>query len=180
INTAIGHIGMIPALAAAMKNGSFVPGNEIYNRVRTAFGSDAVTNFDTLKDALAGEVASVLSKGGATVSGIAEAKEKIKGASSPEQLQGYVKTLLPIMGSKLNAFNYQYHQAMGAEDSYSALSPESKATLTKFGVDPGHLEAGSSGTSDAMIDVETGGKMGKIHASQWEAFKQKYPDAKKK
>ena len=148
INTAIGHIGLIPKLAAAMKNGSFVPGNEVYNTVKTAFGSDAVTNFDTLKDALSGEVASVLAKGGATVSGIADAKAHIKNASSPEQLTGYVKTLLPIMGSKLNEFNFQYHQAMGANDPWQALSPESKATLSGFGVNPNDLMGnGNAGAS---------------------------------
>ena len=64
--------------------------------------SDKVTNFDTLKDALAGEVDSVLSKSGATVSGIAAAKEKINGANSPTQLAGYAKTIIPILGPKLS------------------------------------------------------------------------------
>lgn len=136
INTAIGHIDQITTLAPQLNNSSFVAGNAINNRLKTAFGEDAATNFDTLKDALAGEVASVLSKGGATVSGISEAKEKIKNSSSPQQLAGYVKTLLPIMGSKLNALDYQYHQAMGENDPFTALSPEAKSILRKNGINP--------------------------------------------
>lgn len=136
INTAIGHIDQLTDVANDLQNGGFVPGNAAWNRVRSMFGAAEVTNFDTLKDALAGEVASVLSKGGATVSGIAEAKEKINAANSPQQLAGFVKTLIPVMGSKLTALDYQYHQAMGADDTYSALSPQSKMILAKHGFDP--------------------------------------------
>jgi hypothetical protein len=151
INTAIGHIDQITGLADKLQNGGFVPGNAAWNAIQTMFGSDKVTNFDTLKDALAGEVSSVLAKGGATVSGIAEAKQKISGANSPEQLAGYVKTLIPVMGSKLASLDYQYHQAMGAEDKFSALSPESKQILQKYGFDPAHPtgEPGSSVASGA-------------------------------
>lgn len=138
INTAIGHIDQLTDVAEALGNGSFVPGNALWNRVKTTFGGTAPTNFDTLKDALAGEVASVLSKGAGTVSGIADAKEKINAANSPAQLAGYVKTLIPIMGSKLAALDYQYHQAMGESDTFSALSPDVKTILTKHGVDPAH------------------------------------------
>ncbi len=145
INTAIGHIDQLTTLSTDLQNGGFTPANKAWNTIRSAFGSDKVTNFDTLKDALSGEVASVLSKSGATVSGIAEAKEKINAANSPTQLAGYVKTLIPIMGSKLAELNYQYHQAMGADDTYSALSPQSKAILTKHGFDPEKPEIGAGG-----------------------------------
>jgi len=138
INTAIGHIDQLTALADDLQNGGFVPANKAANVVKTMFGGASVTNFDTLKDALAGEVSSVLSKGGATVSGIAEAKEKIHGANSPAQLAGYVKTLIPVMGSKLASLDYQFHQAMGADDPFSALSPDVKRILTKHGFDPAH------------------------------------------
>jgi hypothetical protein len=139
INTAIGHIDQLTALADQLQNGGFVPANSAWNAIRTAFGADTVTNFETLKDALAGEVAGVLSGSGATVSGIAEARDKIHAASSPTQLAGYVATLIPVMGSKLGSLDYQYHQAMGADDPFSALSPESVRILQKHGVDPSHL-----------------------------------------
>jgi hypothetical protein len=159
INTAIGHIDQITGLADKLQNGGFVPGNAAWNAVQTMFGSDKVTNFDTLKDALAGEVSSVLAKCGATVSGIAEAKQKISGANSPTQLAGYVKTLIPVMGSKLASLDYQYHQAMGAEDSFSALSPESKQILTKHGFDPKHPTV-DQGLGDVANGAPTGPKVG--------------------
>jgi hypothetical protein len=143
INTAIGHIDQIIEVGGQMQNGDFTPANALFNKLRSAVGSDKVTNFDTLKEALAGEVASVLSKSGATVSGIEAAKQSIKASSSPQQLAGYVKTLVPVMGSKLAAFDYQYHQAMGANDRWSALSPESKRILEKHGFDPAHPTIGT-------------------------------------
>ncbi len=99
-----------------------------------------MSNFDTLKDALSAEVASVLSKGQATVSGIADAQSHIKNSQSPAQLAGYINTLIPVMGSKLSALDYQYHQAMGEKDPFSALSPEGKKVLEKYGFDPAHPE----------------------------------------
>ena len=138
INTAIGHLDQLTGLVDKLGNSSFVPGNKVWNNLQTMFGSDKVTNFDTLKDALAGEVARTLSGGQATVSGIAEQRALMNAYSSPAALAGYVKTLIPTMGSKLAALDYQYHQAMGENDSFSALSPTSKQVLTKFGFDPAH------------------------------------------
>jgi len=164
INTAIGHIDQLTTLAAGLGTGGFVPGNKAFNAVRTMFGGDAVTNFDTLKDALAGEVSSVLSKGGATVSGIAEAKEKIHGANSPTQLAGYVKTLIPIMGSKLSSLDYQYHQAMGERDAFSALSPEVKGILSKHGFDPAHPTVGQDAARPAAPSEGQAGSVNGVAA----------------
>lgn len=149
INTAIGHLDQLTGLADQLENGGFTPGNKAFNAISTMFGGDKVTNFDTLKDALAGEVSSVLAKGGATVSGIADAKGKISAANSPKQLAGYVQTLIPVLGSKLVALDAQYKQAMGENDSFSALSDQSKGILSKMGFDPSHPTIASGGAPTA-------------------------------
>ncbi len=155
INTAIGHIDQLTGLADKLGNSSFIPANELMNFAKTMTGGTAVTNFDTLKDALAGEVASVLSKSGsATVSGIKAAEEKIKASKSPSQLAGYVETLIPVLGSKLSSLDYQYHQAMGPDDPFSALSPDVKAILTKHGFDPAHPTVGAN---SAAAPIKVGG-----------------------
>lgn len=153
INTAMGHIDQMTELADALQNGGFVPGNQAFNAVKKMFGQNAVTNFDTLKDALAGEVASVLSKSGATVSGIQDAKTHISSANSPKQLAGYVKTLIPVLGSKLASFDYQYKQAMGASDPFSPLSAESKRILEKHGFDPEHPTITSGDATAPAVKV---------------------------
>jgi len=138
LNTAIGHLDQFSGLADELKNFAFTPGNKVWNELASMFGAAAVSNFDTLKDALAGEVAKTMSGGQATVSGMQEQRALMNAYKSPAQLAGYVKTLIPVMGSKLSNLNYQYHQAMGDDDSFDALSPESRRILEKHGVDPDH------------------------------------------
>lgn len=174
LNTAIGHLDQFAGLAEALGTGGFVPGNKAFNAVQTMFGADKVTNFETLKDALAGELASVLSKGAGTVSGIADAKANIAPASSPQQLVGYVKTQIPILGSKLSSLDYQYHQAMGDGDSFSALSPQSKSILTKFGFDPSHPTVGGDGAGGGISITAPNGKTYTFQSqADADAFKQK-------
>lgn len=140
INTAIGHMDQLGSVLASLDNSDVQIKNRAYNWLKSQFGDASVTNFNTLKDALSSEVAGVLAKGGATVSGIADAQSHINSAQSPAQLAGYIKTQIPIFGSKLNELNYQYHQQMDngpdKKDPYEALSPTSKAILLKNGFDP--------------------------------------------
>jgi ribosomal protein L24 len=166
MNTAIGHIDQLSTLVDRLGNGAFTPGNQVWNTVQTMFGTDKVTNFDTLKDFLSGEVASILSKNGATVSGIAEAKEKINSSNSPQQLAGYIKTVIPVMGSKLASLDYQYKQAMG-DDKFSALSPESKRILEKYGFDPSHPTLdGGGGPKQQPIPGVPGG-VAELRNGRW-------------
>ena len=66
LNTATVHLDQLATDASdALKNGSFRPGNAAYNSLSAAFGQNAVTNFDALKTAVAGEMATAL-KGNAT------------------------------------------------------------------------------------------------------------------
>ena len=144
LNTAIGHIDQMTNLADQLDNGGFVPANKAWNNLRTMFGSDKVTNFDTLKDALGGEIAGVLAQNGATVSAIQDAKSHISNASSAKQLAGYIKTQIPILGSKLASLTDAYRKGMSGHDAaYSALSDASKAILKKHGFDPEHPEIGA-------------------------------------
>jgi hypothetical protein len=160
LNTVIGHLDQIVGVAEKLNNSDFVPGNKAANELLTMFGSDKATNFDGLKDAVAGEVAGVLANNGATVDAVKEARGRISAASSPQQLAGFVKTLIPVMGSKLSALDYNYHQAMGADDPFSALSPESKRILTKHGFDPSHptLAGEPSGSGGGISVTAPNGK----------------------
>jgi hypothetical protein len=145
MNTAIGHLDQMSDAVAALGNTDTRIVNEARNWLRTSFGDPAVTNFNTLKTALTGELASVLKRTGATDSEIKQVESTVAAQNSPAQLAGYIKTNIPIMGSKLSALNYQYHQAMGEKDPFQALSPESKGVLQKYGFDPNNprLQSGA-------------------------------------
>lgn len=151
MNTAIGHMDQLSSILADLNNSDTQVKNRAFNWLKTQFGDASVTNFDTLKDALAGEIDSILAKGQSTVSGRADAKSHITSAQSPEQLAGYVKTQIPILGSKLASLDYQYHQAMGEKDPFQALSPEAKAVLSKHGFDPKHPTQQSGGGDGSVV-----------------------------
>lgn len=133
LNTAIAHMDQLGAAATAMGNGSFQPGNATYNWLRTTFGGAAPTNFEGLKNAVAGEMANAL-KGNATDPEIANISKTIGAASSPQQLAGIVKENLNILAAKTNTYDEQYHQAVGANDPWHPLLPTASSVLQKWGV----------------------------------------------
>lgn len=143
MNTAIEHLDQLQAAADALANGSFKPGNRAYNYLRDTFGSAMPSNYDTIKNMVDKEVEAVANKGVPTVSGTAEQKALAGTAASPQAIKGYIDTLIPLMGSKVNALHYQYQQAMGPDDPWNPLTPQAKAILEKRGVTPG-------GTSTAV------------------------------
>lgn len=151
MNTVIGHMDQMTSAIDALNHGNFTPGNAAYDWVRTTFGSSAVTNFDNIKGAVAGELGKVL-KGVVTEGEIARVEKNIRDSGSPDQLRGAIDTNIPIIGSKLAALDYQYHQAMGAKDPFSALSPDSEAVLTKHGFDPAHPTLGKGATGGARAN----------------------------
>jgi hypothetical protein len=169
MNTALGHLDQIGNVIDALNHGSFVPGNQAYDWLRTTFGSDAVTNFNNIKGAVAGELGKVL-KGVVTEGEIERMDKNIRTAGSPEQLRGAIKTNIPIMGSKLAALNYQYHQAMGPNDPFSALSPDSKRVLTKWGFNPEHPEVGGAGGGTVKMKAPNG-QIKDVPADQVEHYK---------
>lgn len=138
MNTAIGHLDQMRGAIMALNNGDVQIANSAKNWLNTQLGGNAATNFDTLKVAVSDEIASVLKKSGATDASIKDVQSTINAKNSPEQLAGYIQTQIPIMGSKLSSLNYQYHQAMGENDPFQALSPDAKTVLTKYGFDPSH------------------------------------------
>lgn len=146
MNTAVEHLDMLQAAADALANGSFKPGNAVYNYLRDQFGSAMPSNYQTIKQLVDKEVEAVANKGVPTVSGTAEQKALAGTAASPQAIKGYIDTLIPLMGSKLNALHYQYQQAMGADDPWKPLTPQSEAVLAKRGISIG---AAHGSTPDA-------------------------------
>lgn len=132
LNTAIVHLGRLSETAEALQNGSLVPGNELYNWARDKFGSEKVTNFGLLKDAVAGEMAAAL-KGNATDIEIEKMGKSIRGANSPAQMRGVVSEGMAILNDKATTYNERYHAQM-PDDPWSPILPSAKAQLEKHGV----------------------------------------------
>ncbi|MCL5746154.1 MAG: hypothetical protein M1541_19865, partial [Acidobacteria bacterium] len=127
LNTAIVHAGQLGDVAQALNNGTLTPGNEIYNWAKSKFGDPAVTNFELLKSAVAGEMANAL-KGQATDVEIHNIAQVIKASGSPAQLRGAVVEGMKVLRAKANTYDERYHQEM-PDDKWSPILPSAKRTL---------------------------------------------------
>lgn len=149
MNTAIEHLDQLQAAADALKNGDFKPGNAAFNYLKDAFGDAAPTTFATIKEKVDKELDAVASKGVPTVSGAA-AQKQIGGApSSPAQIKSYIDASIALVGSSLHALDYQYHQAMGANDNFTPLTPKAREILAKRGFDQTGAAAAPAPTAAA-------------------------------
>jgi hypothetical protein len=142
LNTAAVHLDQFADAAGAMANGSFVPGNAVWNRITSAFGATAPTNFAALKSAVSGEMASAL-KGNATDPEIANVAKSIDAANSPAQLQGVVETNLHVLGAKLSTYQQRYRQQIPGDTTYSPVLPAARGVFQKHGFDPTNPNGGT-------------------------------------
>jgi hypothetical protein len=144
LNTAAVHLDQLNDVAAAMSNGSFVPGNQLWNRVRSTFGSAAPTNFESLKSAVAGEMANAL-KGNATDPEIKAISNNLQAANSPQQLAGAIQTNLHTLGAKLQTYKERYEQQIPNDTVWSPVLPSAGSVFSKFGVSGGGAQGGGGG-----------------------------------
>jgi hypothetical protein len=170
LNTAIVHLGRLGDTAEALKSGSFTPGNELFNYFKDKFGSPVVTNFELLKDAVAGEMASAL-KGSATDVEISNMKKSIRSSNSPEQMRGVIGEGMAILNDKANTFNERYHREM-PDDPWSPILPSAKAQLDRHSKPAAAAASGKPAVSTpagkiAVISPE--GTPGFIDADKWDA-----------
>lgn len=145
LNTAIAHLGRLGDLAEGLQNGSFTPGNELYNYFKDKFGSPAVTNFALLKDAVAGEMAAAL-KGNATDIEIEKMGKSIKASNSPEQMRRIVGEGMGILNDKATTYNERYHSLM-PDDAWSPILPSARAQLERHGIKAPAATAAGAGAS---------------------------------
>lgn len=135
LNTAAVHLDQLADAADAMHNGTFRPGNAMYNTLSTMLGGAAPTNFEGVKAAVSGEMATAL-KGNATDEEIKTIKATIDRSSSPEQFKGAVQEGLKVLGAKLNTYQERYSQQIPGDTNWSPVMPTAKAVFDKHGVNP--------------------------------------------
>ncbi len=153
LNTAPVHLDQMAEAAAAMKNGTFQPGNAVYNYIATKFGASAPTNYKFVMNALAGEAASAL-KGTATDPEISHIMETLHSDMSPEQAAGVAKTGLHVLAAKLNTYAERYQQQLGEKDTHwSPVLPSAQRVFDKYGIGltekPAETPAGGRGGANA-------------------------------
>jgi hypothetical protein len=134
LNTAVVHLDQLHEAAKAMNNGSWQPGNAIYNYFAQKYGAATVTNYASVMNALAGETASAL-KGNATDPEIAHVMETLQRNMGPEQMEGVALTQLHVLGAKMQTYNERFH-AVAPDDPWTPILPSARAVFARYGFDP--------------------------------------------
>jgi hypothetical protein len=126
--TAIAHAQQLQAAADHLDNGDLVQANKIGNALGYQFGSDKATNYNVIKNALAGEVSKVFKGGQATDAEIRAVEEPFNSANSPAQIRGAIKNAVALMNSKRDALKQQVDQGMKGKPNFpSTYTPPSGA-----------------------------------------------------
>lgn len=164
LNTATVHLDQFAQVADAMGNGSFQPGNQLWNSVKAMFGDSAPTNFAGLKAAVSGELASAL-KGSATDQEIAHISGAIDSKNSPQQLRDYITEQLHVLGAKLNTYHERYQQQIPGDSVWNPVLPSARQVFQKHGIDPTAPLGGQGGgalprvTTKAQFDALPSGTL---------------------
>jgi len=125
-NTAIEHAKQLQEDANALDNANLQTYNKIGNRLNVELGKDAVTNFNVVKNALAGEMSKVFKGGQATDAEIKAVEQPFNAANSPEQLKGAIASAIRLMNSKRDALKQQVEQGRQGKANFGSEAPVSK------------------------------------------------------
>lgn len=166
LNTAAVHLDQLQEVSQALANGSFRPGNQLFNAFKNMFGNSAPTNFEGIKAAVSSEMASAL-KGNATDQEIASIKSTIDKSASPEQLAGAVKTNLDILGAKLNTYAERYHQQIPDDKNWSPVMPTAKAVFEKHQINPTAGPASAQGGASRPTATDAQGNKVEWNGAEW-------------
>lgn len=132
-NTAIRHIGVLGDAIDNLNNGKMQIANRLGNAIKVQFGNDEVTNFNTAKTYLAGELAKGFGGGVATDSSRSEANAILAPYQSPEQLKGGIQTAVDLLRGKVGEQENAYQNTV--KRPISLLSNDAHAVLQKMGME---------------------------------------------
>lgn len=108
-------------------------------------GSKALGNFNTVKTAVADELAKFYGgKGAATVSAIHDWQNNINPNDPPETIRGNINAAIQLLGRQMETYREQYETGMGKSKDIPFIQPKTAAILrtlkNKSGIDTGGLE----------------------------------------
>ena len=135
LNTMIHHADLYLDAVAELKNGTFKPGNAIYNTVANMFGAAPPTTARLLAQFFASETGKVATGGVPAEGEIKGILEKMSTDGSPEAMERAGKTLIAIAAGRMEPLK-QFRDEAKLEKFVTILHPDSQAILQKRGFDP--------------------------------------------
>lgn len=144
LNTLIHHADLYMKAGEALKNGNFVPGNEIYNKVKSMFGSAPPQNAALLARFFAGETGKVATGGVPAEGEINGILKSLGTSSSPGQIADAGKTLLQIAAGRATPLMERVNESK-LGNIVKVLGPDAKEILGRNGFDPETMKLRGSG-----------------------------------
>ncbi len=145
LNTLVHHADLYMQTADALKNGTFVPGNAVYNAVASAFGSAPPTQANLVARFFAGETGKVATGGVPAEGEINGILKNLGSSASPDQIKGAGQTLLQIAAGRMIPLKERVDQAK-IGNVVQVLGPDAKGILARRGFDPNTLAPAGAAT----------------------------------
>ena len=146
LNTLIHHANLYSQVADSLKNGSFKPGNAVYNAVATAFGSAPPTDTNLVARFLAGETGKVATGGVPAQSEVEGMLKNLSTSNSPEQIKQSADTLLQVAAGRAGPLMQRIHDAK-LDNVIHAIDPDTATILQQHGFDPQTMKKGAAPTA---------------------------------
>lgn len=134
-NTAVSHLGQAAAASKKLANTDIRGWNAIAQNMAQYFGNADPVVFDTIRDALAGEIGKVFKGGAADIPEREQVEDVISKSASPDQLRGMINTFAKLMQSKSNALISQYYGWTG-ELPPNAIDAHTAEVYNSLGLNP--------------------------------------------
>lgn len=135
LNTMIHHGELLAQAGEALRNGSFKPGNSVYNTISTMMGSAAPNNYNLVAQFLAGEVGKVSTGGVPGEHEIKRVLDTLGSNSSPQQMEQAGKMIIQIGAGKLQPLNDRVKEAK-LDNVVHLIGQDTKDILQKRGLNP--------------------------------------------
>ena len=139
LNTLVRHSDDMLDAADALNNGNLQAYNTVSQKIAQWTGSPAPTNFDQLRQYVAGETVKLVRGGGGSEADIQAAQANINRANSPAQLAGALRTNFAVAGGKLEALNSAVRTSTH-NPNFTALDSGAAELMQKRGYDPNTLK----------------------------------------
>lgn len=167
LNTLVHHADLYMEAAQALKNGTFRPGNEIYNKVATAFGAAPPVQADLVARFFASETGKVATGGVPAEGEINGLLKSLNNNSSPEQMFKVGQTMLQLAAGRATPLSERLKEAH-LQDVKKVFGPDAQAILQRRGLDPNTMKPVQAAAAPKKGDKRTyQGHEYTFDGSQW-------------
>jgi hypothetical protein len=177
LNTAVNHLGELNDLIPKLSNTNMQFINAPKNFTAKQFGDPAITRFETVKNALAGELATIFKNTGGTDTEIKNIGATIDASGSPEQLKGNIQQAVNLMYGRLNAIQDKWKNSFDQpnDPEFPIISDRSKNIIAGLGLNENSGQVQNNSQQNYLQEGQTAtnpttGKKIIYKGGQWQAL----------